>query len=305
MTRSGRRPGADGPIAGVHGTRLRQDLRLEFAAAGSIFVDMDPPTRLPALFLSHGSPMLAIEASAAGRFLDGLGDGLPRPRAIVVASAHFTADRPTLGGHPQPHTVHDFGGFPEPLYQLQYPAPGLPGLAEDIAARLAEAGLPATVRPGHGLDHGVWVPLRRMYPDADIPVVPLSVMPHASAAQHYEIGRAMAGLRDEGVLVIGSGGFVHNLGDLDWAHRDAPLAPWAQEFGDWMRAMLRARDWAALMDWQQRAPHARHAHPTVEHLMPLFVALGAAGEDPKVRPIHRSHEFGTLALDAFAFDGHD
>src|SRR3970282_1370823 len=114
MTRSGRRPGADGPIAGVHGTRLRQDLRLEFAAAGSIFVDMDTPTRLPALFLSHGSPMLAIEASAAGRFLDGLGDGLPRPRAIVVASAHFTADRPTLGGHPQPHTVHDFGGVSRP-----------------------------------------------------------------------------------------------------------------------------------------------------------------------------------------------
>ena len=277
-------------------------MQLAFAAAGSIFAGMDTPTRLPALFLSHGSPMLAIEASAAGCFLDGLGDALPRPRAIVVASAHFTTDRPMLGGHPQPHTVHDFGGFPEPLYQLQYPAPGLPGLAEDIAARLAEAGLPATVRPGHGLDHGVWVPLRRMYPDADIPVVPLSVMPHAGAAQHHAIGRAIAGLRDEGVLVIGSGGFVHNLGDLDWERPDAPLAPWALEFSDWMRAALLARDWAALLDWQLRAPHARHAHPTVEHLMPLFVALGAAGEEPDVRAIHRSHEFGSLGLDAFAFD---
>lgn len=160
--------------------------------------------------------MLAIETSAAGRFLDGLGDALPRPRAIVVASAHFTADRPMLGGHPQPPTVHDFGGFPEPLYRLQYPAPGLAGLADDVAARLGDAGFDAAVRPGHGLDHGVWVPLRRMYPEADIPVVPLSVMPHGSAAQHHAMGRALAGLRDEGVLVIGSGGFIHNLGDLDW-----------------------------------------------------------------------------------------
>ncbi len=135
--------------------------------------------RLPTIFLSHGSPMLAIEDSPAGRFLDGLGDALPRPRAIVVASAHFLAGRPMLGGHAQPHTVHDFGGFPAPLYQIQYPAPGLPELTEEIVAHLAHAGLPARVRPGHGFDHGVWVPLRRMYPQADIPVVPLSVNPFA------------------------------------------------------------------------------------------------------------------------------
>ena len=262
---------------------------------------MDTPA-LPALFLSHGSPMLALEDSAAGRFLDGLGTRLPRPKAIVVASAHFMTDRPMLGGHPQPHTVHDFGGFPAPLYEIQYPAPGEPGLAEDIATRLALAGLPGKVRPGHGLDHGVWVPLRRMYPDADVPVVPLSVLPHADAARHLAIGRALAPLRDEGVLVIGSGGFVHNLGDLDWEHKDATLAPWAREFSDWMHAALAAGDWPALLDWQQRAPHARHAHPTTEHLMPLFVALGAAGGTPEVRTLHRSHEYGSLALDAFAFE---
>ena len=263
---------------------------------------MDTPTRLPTLFLSHGSPMLAIEASPAGRFLDELGDVLPRPRAVVVASAHFMTDRPMLGGHPQPHTVHDFGGFPAPLYQLQYPAPGLTGLAEDLAARLGDAGLPATVRPGHGLDHGVWVPLRRMYPDANIPVVPLSVMPHGNASQHYAIGQALAGLRDEGVLVIGSGGWVHNLGDLDWQHRQAPLPAWAAQFSAWMHDKLGRGDLPALLAWQQLAPHARHAHPTVEHLMPLFVALGAAGETPNVRTIHRSHEMGSLMLDAFAFE---
>ena len=257
--------------------------------------------RLPTLFLSHGSPMLAIQDSPAGRFLDGLGGQLPRPRAVVVASAHFLTDRPMLGGAAQPHTVHDFGGFPEPLYQIEYPAPGAPEIAETIAARLNEAGLAAKVRPGHGLDHGVWVPLRRMYPQADLPVVPLSVNPFADANQHRALGRALAHLRDEGMLVVGSGGFVHNLSDLDWQHPTAPLAKWAGEFSGWMHERLATQDWPALLDWQNRAPHARHAHPTTEHLMPLFVALGAAGEDPQVEVLHRSHELGTLALDAFAF----
>lgn len=245
--------------------------------------------------------MLAIEPSPAGRFLDGVGAWLPKPRAIVVASAHFLADRPMLGGHAQPHTVHDFGGFPAPLYEIQYPAPGAPGLAEELASRLMDAGLHGKVRPGHGLDHGVWVPLRRMYPAADIPVVPLSVNPYADALWHYALGRALTELRSEGVLVIGSGGFVHNLGDLDWKHRDAPLAPWAAEFSVWMHQRLAAGDWPALLAWQELAPNARHAHPTTEHLMPLFIALGAAGEAPRVEVLHRSHELGTLALDAFAF----
>lgn len=263
---------------------------------------MNASARLPTIFLSHGSPMLAVEDSAAGRFLDGLGAALPRPRAIVVASAHFLADRPMVGGHVRPHTVHDFGGFPEPLYRILYPAPGFPDLAEDIAARLAHAGLSGKVRPGHGLDHGIWVPLRRMYPQADIPVVPLSVNPSADASWHQALGRALAGLREDGVLVIGSGGFVHNLGDLDWQHRNAPFASWAAEFSAWMHEKLASHDWPALLDWHEQAPNARHAHPTTEHLMPLFVALGAAGEGPEVEVLHRSHELGTLALDAFAFN---
>jgi 4,5-DOPA dioxygenase extradiol len=275
---------------------------LEKRRRGHTLVGMDAPIRLPSLFLSHGSPMLAVQDSPAGRFLDGLGRLLPWPQAIVVASAHFMTDQPMLGGHAQPHTVHDFGGFPPPLYDIRYPAPGAPELADAIAQRLADAGVPARVRPNHGLDHGVWVPLRRMYPDADIPVVPLSVMPHADAAAHVALGRALAPLREEGVLVVGSGGFVHNLGDLDWQHPDAPLAPWAHAFAQWMHAALEARDLDALLDWQSRAPHAHHAHPTVEHLMPLFVALGAGGDAPSVRTLHRSHEFGSLALDAFAFD---
>lgn len=263
---------------------------------------MDAMTRLPALFLSHGSPMLAVEDSPAGRFLDGLGAQLPRPRAIVVASAHFEAERPSIGAAPQPQTVHDFGGFPSQLYQIRYPAPGAPALAEAIAHRLGDAGLAARVCSHHWLDHGVWVPLRRAYPEADIPVVPLSVNPRADAAHHFAVGRALAPLREDGVLVIGSGGFVHNLRDLEWDDRNAPLPAWANDFAVWMRDKLEAHDTAALFDWQTRAPHARKAHPTVEHLMPLFVALGAGGDAPRTRSLHRSHEFGSLALDAFAFD---
>jgi 4,5-DOPA dioxygenase extradiol len=261
--------------------------------------DMDT---MPTLFLSHGSPMLAVQDSAAGRFLDGLGAQLPKPRAIVVASAHFAAVPTHVGTAALPRTVHDFGGFPPALYDLQYPAAGLPVLGEEIARHVSEAGIPVRVATEHGLDHGVWVPLRRMYPEADIPVVPLSVDPRGDAAAHLALGRALADLRRDDILVIGSGGFVHNLGDLDWQHPDAPLAPWAAEFADWMRGRLRDHDIDALADWQARAPHARHAHPTVEHLMPLFVALGAAGDAPTMRHLHQSHEFGTLALDAFAFD---
>lgn len=258
-----------------------------------------PP--LPALFLSHGSPMLAIQDSPAGRFLDGLGDALPRPRAIVVASAHFATRAPAVGADPQPRTVHDFGRFADELFRIQYPAPGDPGLAARMVDLLDAAGLPAQALPSHGFDHGVWVPLRRMYPQADIPVVPLAVMPDGDAAGHFALGRALATLRDEGVLVIGSGGFVHNLGEVDWQGRDGTLVPWAEAFAGWMREALTAGDTAALLDWQHRAPHARRAHPTVEHLMPLFVALGAVGDDAIVRPLHRSHELGSLALDAFAF----
>lgn len=263
--------------------------------------------RLPALFLSHGSPMLALDDSPAGRFLDELGPALQRPRAVVVASAHFTAAIATLGAAAMPATMRDFGGFPDALHRLRYPAPGAPELATEIVERLEAEGLHARTDPQRGLDHGVWVPLKRMFPAADIPVLPLSVNPHADAASHLAIGRALAPLRNDNVLVIGSGGFVHNLGELDWPGVDhgaspAPMRDWAREFADWMRAKLLTGDLPALLEWEQQAPHAQRAHPTAEHLLPLFVALGAGGENPAVRTLHRSHEMGTLALDAFAFD---
>ncbi|MCE5232495.1 MAG: class III extradiol ring-cleavage dioxygenase [Mizugakiibacter sp.] len=252
---------------------------------------------MPALFVSHGAPTLALDDSPAGRFLDALGGELPRPTALIVASAHFGARQATVGAHAQPPTVHDFHGFPPPLYALRYPAPGAPTLAAHAADLLRAAGFDTRIDAHAGIDHGVWVPLRRMYPDAEIPVVPLAVNPGADAAWHFRLGAALAPLRREGVLVIGSGGFVHNLHALDWHGRATPR--WAGAFADWLDARLLAGDRAAAQDWLHQAPQPLQAHPTPEHLWPLFVAWGAGGG--AARALHRSWEFGSLAMHAYAF----
>lgn len=258
--------------------------------------------RALALFLSHGAPTLALDDSPAGRFLDGLGARWPRPSAIVVASAHYPGSVTHVGAAPQPDTWHDFRGFPAPLYAIRYPATGATALAERIVSLLERDGLPARLDPQRPLDHGVWVPLLRMFPAADIPVVPISVDPRGDAAAHLRLGASLRALRDENVMVIGSGGFVHNLGALDFAAPQAPLPDWAAAFMAWMHAALERGDMAALARWEQEAPFARHAHPTVEHLMPLFVAAGAATPGARPTVLHRSHEYGSLALDAFAWD---
>ncbi|KRA48903.1 class III extradiol ring-cleavage dioxygenase [Pseudoxanthomonas sp. Root630] len=263
-------------------------------------MDTSPASDLPSLFLSHGSPMLAVEDSPTGRFLDRLGGMMPRPRAIVVASAHFIHARPTVTATPAPDTIHDFGGFPEALYRIQYPAAGAPALAEQVATALRDAGFPAQVDAHHGLDHGVWVPLRRMYPDADIPVVALSVNPAQTAEWHYRLGLALAPLREQGVLVVGSGGFSHNLRALDWQHAHAAPYDWVAAFTDALRERLLAGDAIGALDWTA-LPEAHRNHPTTEHLFPLYVALGAGGARAKGRLLHRDVEMGGLALDAFAF----
>jgi 4,5-DOPA dioxygenase extradiol len=258
-------------------------------------------TTLPAVFVSHGSPMLAIENSATARFLERLGTQLPRPKAIVIASAHFTAAVPTVTAAPAPATIHDFGGFPAPLYDIEYRAPGAPELAERIARTLIAAGFAARQDDRIGIDHGVWVPLRRMFPQADIPVVALSVNPQSDAGWHYRIGRALAPLREEEVLVIGSGGFSHNLPALDWGRVDAPALPWMTAFTDALRDKLLDGDIAGSLDWRA-LPEALRNHPTPEHLYPLYVALGAGGDGARGRLLHRDVELGGLAMDAFAFE---
>jgi len=256
---------------------------------------------LPSLFVSHGAPTLIGEEIPARDFLAGLGRELGRPSAIVIATAHWETDRPSLGAAEQPETIHDFYGFPEQLYRLRYPAPGAPALAERAVAALAQAGIGATVDPTRGLDHGVWSPLMLMYPEADIPVVPLSVQPRRTPAEHIAVGRALAPLRQDNVLVMGSGGAVHNLGALvRGGHGGAP--EWAEKFDDWIAQAMADGAVESFAGYRNAAPFARQAHPRDEHLMPAFVAFGAGGEHAKGRPLHRSFAHGSISMAAYAIE---
>lgn len=259
-------------------------------------------TRLPTLFISHGSPMLAIEDSPARRFLQDLGRKLPRPRAILVASAHWESmGGPAVSLAPQPETIHDFGGFPPALYALRYPAPGTPELAAQAADLLEQAGFTVARSATRGLDHGAWVPLRLMFPEADIPVAQVSIVRGASPAAHEKLGRALAGLRDAGVLVMGSGSLTHNLYEFRGGPIDAPVPAWVSDFGHWMMTALHENRRDALLDYRAQAPFAVRNHPTEEHLLPLFVAMGAAGENAVAERMHTSHEYGVLAMDVYSF----
>ena len=258
--------------------------------------------RLPVLFVSHGSPMTAIEPGPAGNAWATLAREVGRPRAIVVASAHWETELPMLTGSPRPETIHDFGGFPDPLYAIRYPAPGEPGVAARAVALLKQAGITAGIDGCRGLDHGAWVPLLHMFPDADVPVIELSVQPARGAAHHIALGRALAPLADEGVLIVGSGHVTHNL--RDWmlhARRPAEL-DYVAEFADWLEQRLGAHDDDALVAWKQSGPDALRAHPSDEHFLPMLVAYGAAGVRPRVDRVHRSVVGGALAMDAYRFE---
>lgn len=248
----------------------------------------------PSVFVSHGAPTLIIEDSPGRDVLAGLGARLGRPSAVVAVSAHWTTRVPTVGGAERPKTIHDFHGFPRSLYAMRYPAPGAPALADRLRDLTG-----ALVDPDRGLDHGAWVPLMLMYPDADIPVIPLSVQPGRSASDHIALGRALAPLRREGVLVLGSGGAVHNLGDFRFGQEGA--AAWATRFADWLDGALMAGDTGAIADWTERCPEARTAHPSDEHFLPLPVALGAAGPAVRTERLHTGFEHGSIGMHAYAF----
>lgn len=254
---------------------------------------------LPTLFISHGSPMLAVQPGQTGAMLAALGQALPRPRAILVISAHWMTQVPTVSTAAQPETIHDFGGFPRVLYSLQYPAPGEPALGEAVATRLTRAGIPATTDARRGLDHGAWVPLRYLAPEADVPVLQLSLPAGWSPAQYLAYGRALQGLGDEGVLVIGSGSITHNL--YEFQIDNPAVDPRARAFTDWIEARLAAGDLPALLDYRRQAPHAVWAHPTDEHLLPLFVALGAATQWPAYTVLPGGIRDKVLSMDAYLF----
>lgn len=249
---------------------------------------------LPSLFVSHGAPSLPFDDVPARDFLRGLGQQIGKPRAILAVSAHWDTSAPQTNSVVVNDTIHDFGGFPQTLYDIRYPAPGDPVLARQVADLIG-----GTLDAQRGLDHGAWVPLMLMYPDADIPVVQSSVQSDLGAAHHIALGRKLAALREDNVLVMGSGGFVHNLRRLSPPGVSEP--GWSQEFSDWMHEKLMAGDEAALAAYRALAPHAVLAQPTEEHFVPLFAAYGAGGEKPKATRLHNSATFGALRMDAYSF----
>lgn len=257
--------------------------------------------RLPVLFVSHGSPMFALEAGETGPALTRWGQALrqrhPDLRGVVILSPHWMAHGVEVMAHAQPPTWHDFGGFPPALYRLQYPAPGAPVLAQQVQARLAQAGIAATLNPERPLDHGAWVPLMHLLPQADVPVVQLALPVDADARAVYALGQALQDLRSQGVLLVGSGSMTHNLREFFGGERQA--ASYVVEFSRWVEQQVQAGAIDALLDWQQQAPHALRAHPTDEHFLPLYFALGAgAGSTPHY--LSREVMYGMLAMDAFA-----
>lgn len=258
----------------------------------------------PTLFLSHGSPMLALQDIPAHHFLSGLGASLDRPAAIVVISAHWETVLPMVSSDITNPTIHDFGGFPPELYALTYPAPGAPELAERVADLIGGAGLRVAVEYGRGLDHGAWVPLLLIWPDHAIPVLQLSVQSELGPGHHLQLGQALAELRRENVLVLASGSFTHNLRALQRGPADpgAVEPDWVSGFADWMHTAIMARRTCDLVSYRRLAPYAAQNHPTDEHILPLFVAIGAAGEDSIPTLIHQSTDLGVLRMDSYRFD---
>ena len=243
--------------------------------------------------------MHALQPGPAGAAWQALARRLPRPRAILIASAHWETNLPMLGGAEMPETIHDFYNFPEPLYRLRYPAPGAPDVAKRAQSLLKDAGITAGIDGCRGLDHGAWSPLLYMYPDADIPVVQISVQPALGPRHHVELGRAVRRLHDDGILIVGSGHLTHNL--RDWARGQGQPAPYAREFQAWVFERLKEKDIDSLVDYRSRSPHGVRAHPTDEHFLPLFFALGAASEASKPERVYDAIDAGVLAMDAYIF----
>ncbi|XAH22204.1 class III extradiol ring-cleavage dioxygenase [Xylophilus sp. GW821-FHT01B05] len=262
---------------------------------------------LPSLFVSHGSPMFALEPGSTGPALAHWGAALSADtplKGVVLMSPHWMARGPAVGTHPAPPTWHDFGGFPPPLYQLQYPAPGDPALAQEVIALLQQAGIPATADPQRPRDHGAWVPLLHLLPRANVPVVQVALPAGYGPAEVFAMGRALRSLRGQGVLVVGSGSMTHNLSEFFGGRPelDAPAKPYVEAFSRWIEDALARGDMAALLDYRRQAPNAQRAHPDEDHFLPLFFALGAADDGALPQYLSREVMYGNLAMDSMAFE---
>ena len=257
--------------------------------------------KIPSLFVSHGAPTIALDPSDAHHFLTKMPDAVPTPTSILVVSAHWETDVPHVSDAKNPETIYDFRGFPDTLYQMAYPAPGAPDLAARSAELLTAANMGPVKSEPRGLDHGAWVPLMLGYPDADIPVTQLSINPNETPAYHFNMGEALRPLRDEGVLILASGNLTHNLSEFRGQPIDAEPPEWVRAFDAWASWAIAEGRIDDLLNYRTLAPEAVRNHPTDEHLLPLFVALGAGTPTTPGRHLHKSYTYGVLAMDAYAF----
>jgi 4,5-DOPA dioxygenase extradiol len=254
---------------------------------------------VPALFISHGSPTLAIEQNEYTEFLKELGKSI-KPKAIVIFTAHWENDITTISGRDNAYEmIYDFGGFSEELYSIRYAAKGSNRVALSVHEKLAASGIESKIDTNRGLDHGAWVILSLMYPKADIPIVQISINPWLSPEMQYKIGEAIKSLGEEDILVIGSGGTVHNLRTIKWEGEKPEM--WAVEFDNWIADKLENMDINSLFSYSQLAPNSKMAVPREEHLMPLFIALGSGNDRKAPKVLHRSYAYGTLSQICFEF----
>lgn len=263
--------------------------------------------RLPVLFVSHGSPMFALQPGSTGPALGAWARAhapAKQLKGIVLMSPHWMTRGIGVQATPRPETWHDFGGFAPPLYELQYPAVGAPALAEQVLELLRQADLPAGLDAKRPYDHGCWVPLMHLYPQADVPVVQVALPAHVGPDEVYAVGQALAPLREQGILLVGSGSMTHNLYEL--RREDGPTEPYVAAFCGWVEATLQSGDLPAMLDYRARAPHAARAHPSDEHFLTIYFALGAAGwgqpEGPLPRYISREVLYTSLSMDSFFLD---
>lgn len=255
---------------------------------------------MPSLFIAHGAPTLVMEDNTYTRFLKELAKNLPRPKAIVLFSAHWESPITLISGVERYDMIYDFYGFPEEMYRMVYPAKGDPFLAKKIQEAFSQQGIKSQIDLSRGIDHGAWVVLQLLYPQADIPVVVLSVNPGLSPMEQYNIGKALSRLREENILIIGSGGTVHNLRMINW--RSTQVDPWALQFEDWLKEHLEKWDLASLYDYEKKAPFATQAVPRNEHFIPLLLAMGAADSTHQATLLYREFQYGNLSLTCWRFD---
>ncbi len=255
---------------------------------------------IPSYFFAHGAPSIVLEDNEYTKLLKEFKDHTPKPKAIVLFSAHWEESVQSIGAAATYETIYDFGGFQDELYQMTYPAQSDLPLVEQIQSLFTKYGIENTRNEKRGLDHGAWAVLKLLYPEADIPVVALSVNRYLTNEQQYQIGKALAELREQDVLIIGSGGTVHNLRKLNW--RSEGIDKWAEQFDNWIQSKVETWDTEALFQYHELAPSAGEAVPTSEHFIPLLLAMGTGDANRNAKLLHRSYQYGNLSLSCWQFN---